>query len=365
MHSTSGNGLAASSEKGIAVRATAHGNTGVFATSETGVGIDARSQSNVGLAASSEQGIAVRAAATKDTAVFATSETGVGIDARSHSNVGLAASSEQGIAVQATAHENTGVLATSEAGIGIDARSENGIGVRGIGGQYAGCFQGKVLVTSGLELPAMGITDPTGRWSGIDLRDQYGNATIQLDVVSRDIRLYGADLQLKIHLNSVDDAIELYGADQQVKIRLSGADGDIWIANADLAEDFDVTAEKMEPGTVMVLTEDGQLAPSTKAYDTRVAGVVSGAGNYRPGMVLDRQGARPDRSAVALVGKAFCCADATKAPIRVGDLLTTSDRPGFAMRASDPQLAFGAVLGKAMAPLSKGRGLIPILVALQ
>jgi hypothetical protein len=35
------------------------------------------------------------------------------------------------------------------------------------------------------------------------------------------------------------------------------------------------------------------------------------------------------------------------------------------MRAADPLLAFGAVIGKALAPLATGRGLVPILVALQ
>jgi hypothetical protein len=35
------------------------------------------------------------------------------------------------------------------------------------------------------------------------------------------------------------------------------------------------------------------------------------------------------------------------------------------MKVSDPTLAFGAVIGKAMAPLNEGLGLIPILISLQ
>jgi hypothetical protein len=35
------------------------------------------------------------------------------------------------------------------------------------------------------------------------------------------------------------------------------------------------------------------------------------------------------------------------------------------MKATDPGRAFGAVIGKALGPLQEGRGLIPILVALQ
>ncbi len=33
--------------------------------------------------------------------------------------------------------------------------------------------------------------------------------------------------------------------------------------------------------------------------------------------------------------------------------------------ARDPERAFGAVLGKALRPLPTGRGLIPVLIALQ
>jgi hypothetical protein len=36
-----------------------------------------------------------------------------------------------------------------------------------------------------------------------------------------------------------------------------------------------------------------------------------------------------------------------------------------AMKAEDPQKAFGAVIGEALRPLGNGQGLIPILIALQ
>jgi hypothetical protein len=49
----------------------------------------------------------------------------------------------------------------------------------------------------------------------------------------------------------------------------------------------------------------------------------------------------------------------------VGDLLTTSPTPGHAMAARDHGRAFGAVFGKALAPLQSGIGLLPVLVALQ
>jgi hypothetical protein len=72
-----------------------------------------------------------------------------------------------------------------------------------------------------------------------------------------------------------------------------------------------------------------------------------------------------NRMPLALVGKVHCKADAEYSPIEVGDLLTTSSTPGHAMKATEPARAFGAVLGKALATLNEGRGIIPILVALQ
>jgi hypothetical protein len=138
------------------------------------------------------------------------------------------------------------------------------------------------------------------------------------------------------------------------------------LTNADCAEDFDVAETAVsDPGTVMVLGEAGRLEHSQRAYDKRVAGVISGAGDYRPAIVLDRQAPARDRRAIALVGKVYCKVDATDAPIEVGDLLTTSPTPGHAMKASDPFKAFGAVIGKALRPLDGGRGLIPVLIALQ
>jgi hypothetical protein len=96
-----------------------------------------------------------------------------------------------------------------------------------------------------------------------------------------------------------------------------------------------------------------------------VAGVIAGAGAYRPGIVLDRVASQGNRQPLALSGKVYCKVDAQYSPIQVGDLLTTSATPGHAMKAEDPARSFGAVIGKALQPLKNGEGLIPILVSLQ
>ena len=71
------------------------------------------------------------------------------------------------------------------------------------------------------------------------------------------------------------------------------------------------------------------------------------------------------RMPIALIGKVYCKVDADFAVVHVGDLLTTSPTRGYAMKADDPQKAFGAVIGKALKSMSHGQGLIPILIALQ
>jgi hypothetical protein len=142
---------------------------------------------------------------------------------------------------------------------------------------------------------------------------------------------------------------------------------DILLTQADFAEDFDLApGEAAEPGSVVVIDDEGALKESYSAYDRKVAGVISGAGDYKPGVTLDRRSPGGlGRIAVALSGKVYCKVDASYHPIEVGDLLVSSPTRAHAMKAGDPMRSFGAVIGKALRGLPSGRGLIPILVALQ
>jgi hypothetical protein len=138
------------------------------------------------------------------------------------------------------------------------------------------------------------------------------------------------------------------------------------VLGSDCAEDFEIDPSlQIDPGTVMVLTDDGSLQPSASAYDKKVAGVISGAGDYKPGLILGRSPSSHARMPIALIGKVYCKVDARYGAIEVGDLLTTSPTAGHAMRAGDQTRAFGAVIGKALLRLEEGQSLIPILVALQ
>lgn len=203
-----------------------------------------------------------------------------------------------------------------------------------------------------------------GHAQTIRLRDDKGNDHVLLEGGAANLWLGGKEADGDVVLFAKGETDNRNTA--KATIHLDGKEGDIILRNADCAEDFDVdVAAGVEPGTVLVIDPDGRLRSSQSAYDRRVAGVVSGAGPLRPGIVLDRRAGGADRLPVALVGKVYCKADATAAPIAVGDLLTTASTPGYAMKAEDPLRAFGAVIGKALGSLEAGRGLVPILVALQ
>ncbi len=143
--------------------------------------------------------------------------------------------------------------------------------------------------------------------------------------------------------------------------------GDVRLAGADCAEDFEVDDfMSLEPGMVMVISNQERLCGCAQAYDRRVAGVLSGAADCRPGIILGKRSSdQRARLPLALTGKVYCKVDASYSPVEIGDLLTTSPTPGHAMKASDAARAFGAVLGKALRPLTHGCCLVPILVALQ
>jgi hypothetical protein len=203
--------------------------------------------------------------------------------------------------------------------------------------------------------------------NGIFVRDQGGKVVLNF---AAEANMAGKPAGLWLGRAKADGGgpglLVLRDASGNDSITVDGAQGDIALANADFAEEFEIEpTEEVELGTVMVLDKEGKLRPSKEAYDKKVAGVISGAGDCKPGIVLDKKRSQSNRRPVAVLGKVYCKADAGYSPIEVGDLLTTSPTHGHAMKASEPPRTFGAVIGKALSPLSSGHGLIQILVTLQ
>jgi hypothetical protein len=135
---------------------------------------------------------------------------------------------------------------------------------------------------------------------------------------------------------------------------------------SDLAENFEFT-ETVKPGMVVAIDprKAGKLVIARGEYNRAVAGVISGANDLAAGMVLPDLKDNENSMPVALSGRVWVYADATRNPIEPGDLLTTSATPGHAMKASNHKRAQGAIIGKAMTGLESGKGLVLVLVSLQ
>jgi hypothetical protein len=135
----------------------------------------------------------------------------------------------------------------------------------------------------------------------------------------------------------------------------------------DVVEGFDSQSKDVEPGTLMVIdpARPGELLPSSSAYDSKVAGIVSGAGGVNPGLKLGQDGVLDGEHLIAMTGRVYVKATTANGVIQPGDRLTTSSIAGHAMKATDAALADGAVVGKAMTGLDKDTGLVLVLVNLQ
>ena len=205
-----------------------------------------------------------------------------------------------------------------------------------------------------------------GQWStgndgwGLRIMNDSGTNLVDLGTESNDGSRHGS---LKLSNAAGEVAIELdtyYNGMGRVicdEVQVKGG--------ADLCERFSVRGSEPEPGTVLCIDPEvvGGLIVSTKAIDTSVVGVISGAGGIRPGLSLGQTGTEADGNyPVALTGRVWVQCDATDNPVRPGDMLTTSLTPGHAMSASGLPDTRGAILGKAMSSLDNGTGLVLMLI---
>ncbi|MFH1201812.1 MAG: hypothetical protein V1674_02850 [Candidatus Omnitrophota bacterium] len=124
----------------------------------------------------------------------------------------------------------------------------------------------------------------------------------------------------------------------------------------DLAEDIS-SAKGVEAADVVVIDPQNneRVIKSSKPYETTVAGIIS----TNPAFLIDM---KDSDTPLALAGRVKCKVSTENGPIKRGDLLVTSSKPGYAMKASPEKLGFGMVIGKALEPLAKGEGKITVLV---
>jgi hypothetical protein len=191
--------------------------------------------------------------------------------------------------------------------------------------------------------------------------------------------------------------------------------GDLFCAGskAGYVVDYFINAvgDTLEQGDVVVIAETAEMRYygsnhdipipevdlTDKAYDRRVCGIVARfvteadlptvdwtpateeeakspppehplarfAAAAEPGADARRVGDQQLGKMATLGAFAHCKVDADLAPIQAGDLLTTSPTKGHAQKVLEPQNAIGTIIAKALAPLARGKGKIPVLVILQ
>jgi len=364
--SANSNGVAGICDAGNGVYGSSKNSNGVYGHSETGSGIHGHSITQIGIYGDSEQGDAIVGVSKSSSkcGVFGSNESmdnasspggsgvfGLTLAEKAAGVFGANNNPKSGRGVQGNGTE-AGVGGFSENGIGVIGQSNNGDGAQGFTGTSS---RNGILGKNNSVEHAPAGTAPCG--NGIFGYTDVPNASGVCGAVG-DNNTEGAGI------TGIGKMAGRFFGDVHVTGNLT-SDSDIFLTNADFAEDFDIVGEACDAGTVMILAPNGGLEGSTKAYDKKVAGILSGAGSYKPGIVLDRHAGKKGRQPLAMVGKVFCKVDADVMAIEIGDLLTTSDIPGHAMKAVDPVKAFGTVIGKALQPLDKGKGMIAVLVSLQ
>ena len=245
---------------------------------------------------------------------------------------GIHVAGTQGRAIHVANANSHGVDVASARGVGVKVFSAGNDGVRVDSAAWSGVYVG----SSGHDALRVGSA---------------GNDGLRIyEKVGRDYIRAGRD------------------GDVDFKVTKDGtayADGG-WKGSADFAElmTVDGAVINYEPGDVLVISPsvDRSVALSSSANATSVIGVYSTKPGFigSPNVMAE---ATADEIPVAIMGIVPCKASAENGPIQRGDLLTTADTPGHAMRASDARI--GTILGKALGDLESGTGTIEVLLTLQ
>lgn len=262
------------------------------------------------------------------------SSTGTGVYGQANSDL---CATQSCFGVYGVSTRGSGVYGISLHGYGVLGKSTNSTGVYGFSTNSRGVYGEGPLGVVGFSASNIGVLASSSTGVGLRASSEGGNSIEAYGSSSSDREFY------------VSNTGEVY------------ADGAFHPGGADLAEILPAVAG-LEPGDVLVIGEDGLLTRCTAAYQPTVVGVYSTQPGFLGGSAdgVDLTGQVP----LAVIGVVPVKVSAENGSIRPGDLLVASSTPGYAMRAGDNPPA-GTIIGKALAFLLEGTGVIKILVMLQ
>lgn len=279
--------------------------------------------------------------------------------------VGFAAA-QMGIGVYGDATSTAGAsvgtfgVTASPAGIGVEGVSDATSGDGGNASGVTGLFNG----TAGNGSGVVGMTlAPKG--AGVS---GQANSSMGVSGVSNGSSGVGGYFD-----NTAAGNILIGAVNGTHKFRVDGNgkgyfDGGTVTGGADFAESVAIAGDRSlhSPGDLLVVdsTATRQLALATEPYSTLVAGIYS----TKPGVLATPHSINEtvaNEVPLAIVGIVPCKVSAENGPIQPGDLLVSSSTPGHAMKGTDRSRMLGAVVGKALEPLTEGKGVIQVLVTLQ
>lgn len=213
----------------------------------------------------------------------------------------------------------------------------------------------------------------TSNWIGMTLNTQFNGSAFVLDDTTNVgwvLKMEARDANDKLQVFRVPsgnynhtDEVELLRLDNAGNLKVKGS---LTANGLDVAEWVEASAD-LPVGTVVVLdpSEVNRVRPSGRAYDTTVAGVVA----EKPGLILGE--GSDTKEMIATTGRMKVRVDATKSPVKIGDLLVTAGKPGMAMVSKPVDLDGvsmhrpGTLIGKALEPLAGGEGEILVLLSMQ
>ncbi len=322
----------ASAATGSAIRGESTGGHGALGSSTDNHGVSGLSENKAGVYGSSVDSHGVYGRSVNREGGFFVSQNEIGVHGKSEG-------SRSGVFGQSIG--GSGVLGRSTNGSGVNGRSQDtyggyftsqnyrGLYVEGDSGWFDAYFDGNVGIYVADDIHAVGDITAGGSKTGyvVDIALNDGRESLELG-----------------------DVVVITGAADPVL-------GSIPVPRVRKASGANSTA--------VIGVVDRQFVTPSKEVGAQETEADS-AGDFVDSTASMAEGgiARGEYVGVVTLGSFRAIkVDASYGAIQPGDLLVSSDTPGHAMRATNPQV--GTIIGKALGSLDSGTGVIPVLITLQ